>query len=257
MGKFKAVNKAAVTEQKNEVKSSEPLSINDKHLLYNGNAISIMDSMIKSGQRVNMIFTDPPYRNTPRGWEGNSGGMFKKKEIKSGKVFNFNDLEIEDWLPRFYDILNDNCHCYIMINDKNLSHYLRVIEDSKFHFIKCLIWVKNNKIMGTSYMSQHEYIIMLRKGGFRRLNNNSYSDVLSVACNKLKGADGKNLHDTEKPVELLDILIGNSSSEGEIVLDPFMGIGGCGVSCEKLGRKFIGIEIDKNYFDVAAQRIKV
>ena len=61
---------------------------------------------------------------------------------------------------------------------------------------------------------------------------------------------------TEKPVELTDILVSNSSNEGDTVLDPFMGIGGCGVSCEKLGRKFIGVELDERYYEIAKNRIQ-
>lgn len=217
--------------------------------------MTLLDSMIAHGTKVDMIFTDPPYKMTSRGGTSNTGGMLKKDIVRTGKVFNENNLEIEDWLPKFYEVLNDQCHCYIMTNNKNISHYLKVIDESKFHFIKCLIWVKDNKIVGNSYMGQYEYIIMLRKGGFRKLNNNGYSDVLQIANKKQKGEDGKNLHDTEKPVELTDILVSNSSNEGDTVFDPFMGIGGCGVSCEKLGRIFMGIELDENYFNIAKSRM--
>ena len=72
---------------------------------------------------------------------------------------------------------------------------------------------------------------------------------------KTKGIDGKNLHDTEKPVELMKILVGNSSQENSIVLDPFMGIGSTGIACKELNRRFVGIEIDKDYFDIAQKRI--
>ena len=231
--------------------------LNDKkHLIFNENAMDVLDLMIEKGKKVDMIFTDPPYKMTSRGGTSNTGGMLKKDIVRIGRVFDNNSLEIEDWLPKFYEVLNEQSHCYIMTNNKNISHYLKVIDESKFHFVKCLIWVKDNKIVGNSYMGQYEYIIMLRKGGFRKLNNNGYSDVFQIANKKQKGDDGKNLHDTEKPVELTDILVGNSSNEGDTVFDPFMGIGGCGVSCEKLGRKFIGCELDENYFGIAKDRIR-
>lgn len=218
--------------------------------------MDVLDLMIKKGKKVDMIFTDPPYKMTSRGGTSNTGGMLKKDIVRTGQVFDNNSLEIEDWLPKFYEVLNEQCHCYIMTNNKNISHYLKVIGESNFHFVKCLIWVKDNKIVGNSYMGQYEYIIMLRKGGFRKLNNNGYSDVFQIANKKQKGEDGKNLHDTEKPTELTDILVGNSSNEGDTVFDPFMGIGGCGVSCEKLGRKFIGVELDERYFNIAQSRIE-
>lgn len=203
-----------------------------------------------------MIFTDPPYKITARGNGGTSGGMFQKKEVNNGRVFAANDLEIEDWLPKFYEVLNDGSHCYIMTNNKNITHYLSVIDKSDFHYIKCLIWVKDNKIMGQTYMSQFEYIIMLRKGSHRRINNCGTSDVLQIANKKMKDNNRKTVHDTEKPVKLTDILIENSSNEGDTILDPFMGIGGCGVSCMKSNRNFIGVELDVNYYKIAKERIQ-
>ena len=65
------------------------------------------------------------------------------------------------------------------------------------------------------------------------------------------------MHDTEKPIELMKTLIENSSQEGNIVIDPFMGIGSTGIAAKQLNRKFIGIEIDNQYFDLAKDRIKI
>jgi site-specific DNA-methyltransferase (adenine-specific) len=67
---------------------------------------------------------------------------------------------------------------------------------------------------------------------------------------------GNKKHPTEKPSSLMGILVTNSSNAGDVVLDPFMGAGSCGVACLETGRKFIGIEIDKNYYDIAVERIK-
>lgn len=64
-------------------------------------------------------------------------------------------------------------------------------------------------------------------------------------------------HPTEKPTELMEILIANSSNPGDTVMDSFMGVGSTGVACQKLGRKFIGIEIDEKYFNIAKERLKV
>lgn len=71
----------------------------------------------------------------------------------------------------------------------------------------------------------------------------------------MKGEDGKNLHDTEKPVELMKVLIENSSNENELVIDPFAGIGSTGVACKELNRQFIGFDCNQNYVDIALKRI--
>lgn len=206
--------------------------------------------------KIDLVITDPPYKITARGNGGNSGGMFQKKEVNNGKVFEHNDLEIEDWLPELYRVLKDQSHCYIMTNNKNITHYLEVIDKSPFHFIKNLIWVKDNKIMGQTYMSQFEYIIMLRKGAHKRINNCGTSDVLQIPNKKMKDENGKTIHDTEKPVELYETLLLNSTDEGMIACDPFMGLGGLGVACAKNNRRFVGVELSDCYFDIAKQRIE-
>lgn len=223
--------------------------------IYNKDCMELFNKI--PDNKIDLIITDPPYKITARGNGGNSGGMFQKKEVNNGKIFKTNDLEIEDWLPEFYRILKDDSHCYIMTNNKNITHYLKAIEESPFHFIKCLIWVKDNKIMGQTYMSQFEYIIMVRKGKHKRINDCGCSDVVQVPNKKLKDENGKTIHDTEKPVELMEYLIKNSSNEGDLVCDPFMGIGATGVASVNLNRKFLGCELDEDYFAVAKDRIVV
>lgn len=231
--------------------------------IFNDNAIDILDRMILKKYKVDLLITDPPYKITARGNGGNSGGMFQKKEVNNGKIFKTNDLEIDDWLPKFYNVLKDNSHCYIMTNNKNITNYLKVINDmffnddkkQKFHFIKNLIWVKDNKIMGQTYMSQFEYIIMLRKGKHKKINNCGTSDILTFKNKKTKDENKKTIHDTEKPIDLMKVLIENSSNESDVVFDPFMGIGSTVIASKETNRKYIGIELDKDYYNVANERL--
>ena len=109
--------------------------------------------------------------------------------------------------------------------------------------------------MGQYYMSQFEYILFFRKGKGVKINNCGTSDILSVPNIKTKGADGNNLHDTEKPIELMQILVENSSHENEIVLDPFVGVGSTALAAARTGRKFIGYELDEKYYKIACQRV--
>lgn len=206
-------------------------------------------------ESVDLLVTDPPYKTTVRGNSGNSGGMLQKEINRKGQVFKHNNIDCSDYAPEFYRILKDGSHCYVMTNHINLIHMLNTFIECGFHFIKCLIWNKGNKIMGQYYMSQFEYILFFRKGKGVRINNCGTSDILSVPNVKTKDNDGKNLHDTEKPIDLMKILIANSSKENDLVIDPFMGIGSTGVACKELNRNFIGIEIDEQYFDVAVKRI--
>lgn len=221
--------------------------------LMNDDAIKTLKSL--KSECIDLIITDPPYKVTARGNAGNSGGMLQKKLSMQGKIFEHNDVKPIEYIPEFYRILKDGSHCYIMTNHVNLQEILNVATECGFKFIKSLIWNKGNKIMGQYYMSQFEYILFFRKGKGKKINKCGTADILNVPNKKTKSEDGKNLHDTEKPVELMKILVENSSQENEIVLDPFMGIGSTGMACKELRRHFLGIEIDEKYFNIAKERI--
>lgn len=173
-----------------------------------------------------------------------------------GKIFIYNDIKPESYIPEFYRVLKNGSHCYIMTNHINLQTMLNVATFCGFKFIKSLIWDKKNKIMGLYYMSQFEYILFFRKGVGKKINYCGTSDILSIPNKKTKDENGKNIHDTEKPVELMSILIENSSVEHEIVLDPFMGVGTTAIAAINTNRKFIGFELDEKYFEIAKNRIK-
>lgn len=222
-----------------------------------------------ANESVDLVISDPPYKTTARGHAGNSGGMLQKEINKKGKVFEHNEVKIIDYAKEMYRLLKDGTHCYIMTNHVNLINMLNTFtgdlrsEEEKenkdkaygFHFVKSLIWNKGNKIMGQFYMSQFEYILFFRKGTGIKINNCGTSDILSIPNKKTKGADGKNIHDTEKPVELMKILIGNSSKENDVVLDPFVGVGAVLLGCEEMNRRGIGIELDEQYYNTTNNRL--
>ena len=226
----------------------------NKIKLINGNCLDTLKNI--PNESIDLIVTDPPYPTTSRGNAGNSGGMLQKDVNKKGKVFTYNNINCKEYAPEFYRLLKDGSHCYVMTNHINLIDMLNTFTDVGFHFIKSLIWNKGNKIMGQYYMSQYEYILFFRKGKGKKINNCGTSDILSISNKKTKDKDGKNIHDTEKPVELMEVLVNNSSQENELVLDPFMGVGSTGIACIKNKRNFIGIEIDKNYFNIAKSRLE-
>lgn len=204
---------------------------------------------------IELIVTDPPYKTTARGCAGTSGGMMQKDINKKGKVFEQNSIKPQEYIPEFYRILQDSSHCYIMTNHVNLIEMLNVAQNCGFHFIKSLIWDKGNKIMGQYYMSQFEYILFFRKGKGIKINNCGTSDILSIPNKKTKGEDGKNLHDTEKPVELMKTLISNSIKNNGWVLDPFAGVGSTMLACKELDLNGLSFELDENYYKIAQNRL--
>jgi site-specific DNA-methyltransferase (adenine-specific)/modification methylase len=107
----------------------------------------------------------------------------------------------------------------------------------------CLVWVKRNDDAFGSFLSDAETAYFSRGHGvycFRDLSNN--------------GITNERQHPTQKPVSLMRWCI--EKTRAHTILDPFMGSGTTGVACVKLGRKFIGIEIEPKYFDIACRRIE-
>lgn len=218
-----------------------------------GNCLDYLKDI--SNESIDLLITDPPYRITPKGSNGSAGGMMTKSIIRSGQVFEDNDISPKEYAYEFFRILKDGSHCYIMTNQVNLQDMLNTFTNAGFNFTKSLIWNKCNKIVGRFYMSQFEYILFFHKGYGKQIKECGTSDLLTFPNIKLKKADGTNYHDTEKPVDLMKVLIRNSSDENDLVMDPFMGIGSTGIACAMLNRNFIGYEINKEYFDFASKRI--
>lgn len=171
---------------------------------------------------------------------------------KQGKLFKHNDIKFSEWLPEVYRILKDDTHCYIMINARNLKELQQEAENVGFKFQQIIVWKKNNATPNKYYLNNAEFILMLRKGKAKNINYMGTKNVLEI--NNILGGNKK--HPTEKPVELMEILIKNSSNEGDLVIDPFMGAGASGIACKNLNRNFIGIEIDEKYFNIAKERIE-
>ena len=209
-------------------------------------------SSIKT-ESIDLICTDPPYLCKPKGQSNKMGGYWKY--ATDGKIFENNNIKCKTYLPEFYRVLKNGTHCYIMTNNYNLIEMLNEAEKVGFKFVKSIIWNKGNMICSRFYMNCYEHILMFRKGSGRNINNCSTPDILTVPINKLKDKNNRNLHDTEKPVELMKILIENSSNEHEVILEPFAGIGSTLIASQLLNRKCIGCEIDTKYCENIVARI--
>lgn len=88
-----------------------------------------------------------------------------------------------------------------------------------------VVWAKTNKVMNHYYMGQIEFILFFRKGGAKDINNQGTSNFIQIPNIKDK------LHPTQKPVDLMKIIVENSSNVGDVVMDCFMGSGTTGMAC--------------------------
>jgi site-specific DNA-methyltransferase (adenine-specific) len=197
---------------------------------------------------VDAVITDPPYLLTSGGVSG-----LMTKGIFDPNVYNnngclFNIIKFSDWMGLINEVDID---FYAMVNDKNMRDALNAANDAGFKLHNILVWDRVNQTPNRWYMKRCEFILYFWKGRARNINNMSESALFKTHCNM-----GNRFHPSEKPIELMNIMIKNSTNENEVVCDPFMGSGSTGVSTIRSNRKFIGIEIDNKYFDIACKRIE-
>ena len=203
-------------------------------------------------ESIDLIITDPPYKTITG---GDSDGINSKrpKGMLDGnrKLFKYQKLEIKSWMSELYRVLKNSSHCYIFTNALNMKEMLNESEKAGFKLHNILVWEKNNCTPSQYYMKNCEYILFLRKGKAKYINEIGNSKTV----HKFNNIIGKKLHPCEKPIDLLKMYINNSSNQNDVVLDPFMGSGSTLVACKELNRNYIGYEIDKQYFDIAQKRI--
>ncbi len=232
--------------------------------LRQGDCLEVMKS-IPDGS-VDCAVIDPPYKIVAGGCrkvakDNECSGIFNRRKdsnkrtdwvdgARTGKMFKHNDIKFEQWLPELYRVMADKSHTYLMVNSRNLAELQNKAEQAGFKFQNLLMWEKGNVTPNKWYMQGFECVLMLRKGGAKNIHNKGTSNIL-----KVPNIIGGKKHPSEKPVELLEIMVNNSTNEGEVVLDMFMGSGSTGVACVNTNRKFIGIELDENYFGIAQGRI--
>ena len=216
--------------------------IKDSYKLYQGDCLEVMDELIKDDVKVDMILTDPPYGIdlTPQRENG---------KFKNTKVINDNNL---CWLPKFVNqiyALTKNT-AIIFCAWQNIDKF-KIELEKKFTIKNILVWNKDWFGMGNNYRPNYELILLCCKTNITTKSKNK-SNILTyrrIPPQELK-------HSCEKPVGLLEDLIYELTDENDIVLDSFMGSGSTGVACLNTNRKFIGIELDENYFNIACDRLE-
>ena len=209
--------------------------------LYNGDCLEVLNQI--QDESVDLILTDLPYGMN---YQPN------RREHKHSKILDDCNLK---WLSKFIQeqnrVLKNNSHLYIFCSWHNIDKFKQEIE-KHFKIENILIWRKQNHGLGDlkgSYGCSTEFIFFAQKGR-KELNGKRERDVLEFNRVHTK------LHPTMKPVDLLEFLVSKSSKKDDIVLDCFMGSGSTGVACKKTKRKFIGIELDEDYFKIAKERIE-
>lgn len=224
---------------------TEPVVIG-RATLYLGDCRDILPTLPK----VDAVVTDPPYLLEAGGCTRlDMGGKFNADRYDNGGAIIPVDIEFADWLPLVAEVLPQG-HAYIMVNNRYVAQCQNEALSAGFRFHNLLVWDKGIATPNRWYMKNCEFTLFLFRGRASRIVDAGAKQLLK--CPPPINAP----HETQKPVPLMAHYIGNSTTHGQTILDPFMGSGTTGVAAAEMGRDFIGIEREEKYFDIACKRIE-
>jgi len=227
-----------------------------KHRVMCGDSTSINAvEALMAGNQVDMVFTDPPYGMSYGGGRagkiGGTDGTVKKFGVILGDTKTGDDLIalVRDALASAVTVSKSGSATYVCFPWRTYSEFEAAMEECGLKASACIVWDKKSIGLGNAnYRPQHEFIFYCKGGAW--YGDKAQSDVWSLS----RGATGKYVHPTQKPVELIELALGNSSKGGDTVLDVFGGSGSTLIACEKTGRYARLMELDPKYVDVIVRR---
>jgi site-specific DNA-methyltransferase (adenine-specific) len=188
------------------------------------------------GESIDLIVTDPPYESLEKHRAIGTTTRLKHSKASSNDWFKiFPNRRFLEFFSEAYRLLKPDTHLYMMCDTETMFLVKPLGEAAGFKFWKPLVWDKVSIGMGYHYRARYEVVLFFEKGK-RKLADLSVPDILQIPR-------VRNGYPAEKPVKLAEILIQQSSSPGDIVLDPFMGSGAAGVAAVRHGRHFHGNDI--------------
>ena len=214
----------------------------DNGVLLNGDCLEVMNELPR--EEISLVLTDPPYNI------GKDYGSYKDNR-RDGDFYKW----IESIFVLLKDLLKNRCHLVFTCAQKQIWFYKPMLENHGFAFRHLAIW-HNPKRKAGSYPGQWSYsyepIMDFTKGKFRKLNNKNsigFTDVwIEEPPRHVK-------HPTKRPIRCWEDLVKLLSNENDLVLDPFLGSGTTAMVCEKLNRRWVGVEIEEKYCEIAQERV--
>ena len=247
--------------------------------LYLGDCLKVMNELINEGIKVDAIICDPPYGTTACKWDSiiPLDEMWERlnKLIKdNGAIVLFGSQPFTTNL--IYSNIKNFKHQWIW--NKNSAGNILVakyqplkIEEEilvfskkgqKVNYYPVFIEGEKNRTNEAPTVKESDLFSGIKSGKFYKTEKNKKGtqrypkNIINISTQSTECANSKRVHPTQKPVDLLEYLIKTYTNEGELVLDFTMGSGSTGVACMNTNRKFIGIELDENYFNIAKERIE-
>lgn len=225
--------------------------------LHNGDCFNVIDELIKKNVTIDHIITDPPY-NISKTNNFNTLSS-PRKGIDFGEWDN--DFDLFSWIPKFAKILNKNGSIIVFCSYRYISFIIRKMESSDFDVKDVIVWKKSNPMprnINRRYVQDMEFAIwaVKKKSNWVFNKNSKLPYMRSLFETPTVLGNERTAHPTQKSLTLMEELIRIHTNENHIIIDPFMGSGTTGIACLKNNRKFIGIELEKQYYDIAIKRLK-
>jgi site-specific DNA-methyltransferase (adenine-specific) len=222
---------------------SKPVIIGDC-VLYLGDCLEVMKSI--PDKSIDAVITDPPY-----GLDYQSNMRVRSEKFDILENDN-NDSRLQSFQYIFRVMKIDSVFAEFASFKNYAVDYIEA--QKEFEIKNCIVWNKGGGGIGDlvhSLSTDYELILICHKGSakIRGKRNGSVWEIGKVNPNDMS-------HPTEKPTAIIEMVIDKWTDADNVVFDPFMGSGTTGVACIQTGRKFIGIEIDPKYFDIACKRIR-
>lgn len=256
---------------------TRPYFKEDDFVLYNGDAISLMDQLPENS--VDLVFADPPYNLSNGGFTVHAGRMVSvnKGDWDISKGFN-DDYEFHyKWLEAARRILKPQGTLWVSGTYHSIYQCGHAIQALNYHILNDIAWFKPNASPNLScrfFTASHETLIWARKEkkakhtfNYELMKEGEWPEdrlkkpglqmrsVWSMGTPR-NGEKKFGKHPTQKPLDLLKRIVLASTNKEDIILDPFTGSSTTGLAAVKHGRKFIGIDLERNYLDLSIKRFK-
>ncbi|MBF0463716.1 MAG: site-specific DNA-methyltransferase [Nitrospirae bacterium] len=253
-----------------------------KNIIYNDDCIKCLNHEIDENS-IDLIFADPPYNLSGNAlkWKGNkTGGDWYMVNEHWDKMTAPDYLQFtRKWIAGCHSVLKETGSIYIACSYHNIAELIIVLKQLDFKINNIITWYKTNAmpnmtkrvfthstefvvwaVKGSGWTFNYEKIKAInpekQKNGEEKQMRDLWEMPLVQGKERARGEDGKALHPTQKPEEMLKRIILASSNENDIVLDPFLGSGTTAVVAQKYGRNWIGIEKEPQYVRIAEKRLR-
>lgn len=197
---------------------------------------------------VDCFITDPAYESLEKHRAIGTTTRLKHSKASSNDWFSiFPNSRFEELFSEAWRVLRKNSHLYMFCDAETMFVAKPIAERVGFKFWKPLVWDKKRIGMGYHYRARYEFVLFFEKGK-RKLNDLGLADIIEAPR-------VHNGYPTEKPVEVSEVLITQSTEAGELVIDPFCGSGSVGVAAVRNGRNFWGSDLCAEAIDITRGRL--